>query len=106
METIQIVTVTRSAKGECFGIQQLEIKEVNLLANTGSILTQNLVVSLLRSIVTLVKYKNNPNVHTDYSVWQEKQDAQRTIQKDLHNPDNHDGVITHLEPDILECKIK
>ena len=30
----------------------------------------------------------------------------RTIKKDLHDPDNHDGVITHLEPDILECKIK
>ena len=28
------------------------------------------------------------------------------IQKDLHDPDNHDGVITHLEPDILECKVK
>ena len=26
--------------------------------------------------------------------------------KDLHDPDNHDGVITHLEPDILECKGK
>ena len=26
--------------------------------------------------------------------------------KDLHDPDNHDGVITHLQPDILECKIK
>ena len=26
--------------------------------------------------------------------------------KDLHDPDNHDGVITHLEPDILECKIQ
>ena len=26
--------------------------------------------------------------------------------KELHDPDNHDGVITHLEPDILECKIK
>ena len=25
--------------------------------------------------------------------------------KDLHDPDNHDGVITHLEPDILECEI-
>ena len=25
---------------------------------------------------------------------------------DLHGPDNHDGVITHLEPDILECKVK
>ena len=30
----------------------------------------------------------------------------RTIQKDLHDLDNHDGVITHLEPDILECKVK
>ena len=26
--------------------------------------------------------------------------------KDLHNPDNHDGVIIHLEPDILECEVK
>ena len=25
---------------------------------------------------------------------------------ELHNPDNHDGVITHLEPDILECEVK
>ena len=29
-----------------------------------------------------------------------------TIQKYLHDPDNHDGVITHLEPDILECEVK
>ena len=26
--------------------------------------------------------------------------------KNLHDPDNHDGVITHLEPDILECEVK
>ena len=31
---------------------------------------------------------------------------QRTILKNLHDPDNHDGVITHLEPDILECEVK
>ena len=30
----------------------------------------------------------------------------RTVQKDLHDPDNHDGVITHLKPDILECEVK
>ena len=29
-----------------------------------------------------------------------------TIQKDLHDPDNQDGVITHLKPDILECEAK
>ena len=30
----------------------------------------------------------------------------RIIQKNLHDPDNHDGVITHLEPDILEWEVK
>ena len=30
----------------------------------------------------------------------------RTIKKDLHHPENHDGVITHLEPDIPECEVK
>ena len=30
----------------------------------------------------------------------------RIVQKDLHDPDNHDGVITHLKPDILECEVK
>ena len=30
----------------------------------------------------------------------------RTVQKGIHDPDNHDSLITHLEPDILECEIK
>ena len=30
----------------------------------------------------------------------------KLYKKDLHNPDNHDGVITHLKPDILECEVK
>ena len=30
----------------------------------------------------------------------------RTIRKDLHGPDNHDGMLTQLKPDILECKVK
>ena len=36
--------------------------------------------------------------------WQE--DTEELYKTDLHNPDNHNGVITHLEPDILECKVK
>ena len=32
--------------------------------------------------------------------------AEQLCKKDLHDPDNHDGVITHLEPDILECEVK
>ena len=36
--------------------------------------------------------------------WQEY--TEELYKKELHNPDNHDGVITHLEPDILECEVK
>ena len=36
--------------------------------------------------------------------WQEY--TEELYKKDLHNPDNHDGVIIHLEPDIPECEVK
>ena len=36
--------------------------------------------------------------------WQEC--TEELYKKDFHDPDNHDGVLTHLEPDILECKVK
>ena len=36
--------------------------------------------------------------------WQEY--IEELYKKDLHEPDNHDGVITHLESDILECEVK
>ena len=36
--------------------------------------------------------------------WQEY--TEKLYKKDLHDPDNHDGVITHLEPDILECEVR
>ena len=36
--------------------------------------------------------------------WQES--IEELYKKDLHNPDNHNGMITHLEPDILECEVK
>ena len=36
--------------------------------------------------------------------WQEY--TEELYKKDLHDPENHNGVITHLEPDILECEVK
>ena len=36
--------------------------------------------------------------------WQEH--TEELCKKNLHDPDNHNGMITHLEPDILECKVK
>ena len=40
----------------------------------------------------------------DIKKWQEY--TEELYKKELHYPDNHDGVITHLEPDILECEVK
>ena len=40
----------------------------------------------------------------DIKRWQEY--TEELYKKDLHDPDNHDSVITHLEPDILECEVK
>ena len=40
----------------------------------------------------------------DIKKWQEY--TEKLYRKDLHDPDNYDGVITHLEPDILECRVK
>ena len=40
----------------------------------------------------------------DIKRWQEY--TEELYKKDLHDPENHDGVIIHLEPDILECELK
>ena len=53
-----------------------------------------------------IKDRNNMDLTEaeDIKRWQEY--TQELYKKDLHNPDNHDGVITHLEPGILECEVK
>ena len=54
-----------------------------------------------------IKDRNGMNLTETEAIkkrWQEY--TEELYKKDLHDPDNHDGVITHLEPDILEFKIK
>ena len=55
----------------------------------------------------LIKDKNGLDLREAEDIkkrWKEY--TEELSKKDLHNPDNHNGVITSLEPDILECKIK
>ena len=54
----------------------------------------------------LIKDRNGMDLTEaeDIKKWQEY--TEELYKKDLHNPDNHDGVITHLEQDILECEVK
>ena len=54
-----------------------------------------------------IKYRNGMDLTKAEDIkkrWQEY--TEELYKKDLHDPDKHDGVITHLEPDILECEVK
>ena len=53
-----------------------------------------------------IKDRNGKNLTEAENIkrWQEY--TEELYKKDLHDPDNHDGMITHLEPDILECQVK
>ena len=54
-----------------------------------------------------VKDRNGMGLKEAEDIKKRRQEyIEEPYKKDLHDPDNHDGVITHLEPDILECEVK
>ena len=52
------------------------------------------------------KDRNDMDLTKTEDIKKRWQECTELCKKDLHNPDNHDAVITHLEPDILECEVK
>ena len=53
-----------------------------------------------------IKDKNGMNLSEQKKLIRSGKKTQKLHKKDLHDPDYHDDVITHLEPDILECEVK
>ena len=53
-----------------------------------------------------IKDRNGRDLTEAEDIKKKWQEYTELYKKDLHDPDNHDGVITHLEPDILECEVK
>ena len=53
-----------------------------------------------------IKDRNGRDLTEAEDIKKRWQEYTELYSKDLHDPDNHDGVITHLEPDILECEVK
>ena len=53
-----------------------------------------------------IKDRNGVDLTEAEDIKKRWQEYTELYKKDLHNPDYHDGVITHLEPDILECEVK
>ena len=53
-----------------------------------------------------VKDRNGMDLTEAEGIKKRWQKYKQLYKKDLHDPDNHEGLITHLEPDILECEVK
>ena len=53
-----------------------------------------------------IKDRNGMDLTEAEDIKKSCQEYKELYKKDLHDPDNHNGVITHLEPDILECNVK
>ena len=53
-----------------------------------------------------IKDRNGKDLTEAEDIKRQQEYTEALYKKDLHDPDNHDGVIIHLEPDILECEVK
>ena len=83
-----------------------EIVENNRMGKTRGLLKREIPREHFMQMGT-IKDRNGMDLTETKDIkkrWQEY--TEELYKKDLHDPDNHDGVITHLEPDILECEVK
>ena len=99
--------IARRDKKAFFSDHCKEIEEDNRIGKT-----RDLVKKITDTEVTFhfkkvsVKDKNSMDLTEAEDIKRWQQYTEELYKKDLHNPDYHDGVITHLEPDILEYEVK
>ena len=98
--------IARRDKKDFLSDQFKEIEENNRMAKTRDLLKKiRDTKETFHAKMGSIKDRNGPNRCRRYCEEVEEY-TEELHKKDLHDPDNHDGVITHLEPDILECEVK
>ena len=101
-------TIARRDKKAFFIDQCKEIEENNRIGNTRDLFKKiRDTKGIFHAKMGLIKDRNGLDITEAEDIkkrWQKY--TEELYRKDLHDPDNHDGVITHLEPDILECEVK
>ena len=100
--------VARRDKKAFFSHQCKEIEEKNRMEKTRDVFKKiRDTKGIFHAKMGLIKDRNGMDLTEAEDIkkrWQ--QYTEELYKKDLHDSDNHDGMITHLEPDILECKVK
>ena len=100
--------IARRDKKAFFSYQCKEIEENNRMGKTRDLFKKiRDTKGTFRAKMGSIKDRNCLDLTEAGDIkkrWQEY--TEELYKKDLHDPDNHDGVITHLEPDIMECEVK
>ena len=104
----QFQRIGRRDKKAFLSDQCKEIEENNKMGNTRDLFKKiRDTKGIFHTKLDTIKDRNCMDLtEADYikKKWQEY--TEELYKKDLHNPNNHDGVLTYLEPDILECEVK
>ena len=104
---VEFQRIARRDKKAFLSDQCKEIEENNRMGKTGDLKKIRDTKGTFRAKMGSIKDRNGMDLTEAEDIkkrWQEY--TEELYKKDLHDPDNHDGVITHLEPDILECEVK
>ena len=99
--------IARRDKKAFFSDQCKEIEEINRMGKTRDFFKKiRDTKGICHGKMGSIKDRNGMDLTESEGIKKRWQEYTELYKKDLHNPDNHDGVITHLEPDILECEVK
>ena len=102
-----IFEISRRDKKVFLSGQCKELEENNRMGKTRDLLKKiRDTKGTFHAKIGTIKDRNGMGLTEAEDIKKRWQEHRRTIQKDLHDPNNHDGVITHLEPDILESEAK
>ena len=99
--------IARRDKKAFFSNQSKEIEENNRMGKTRDLFKKiRDTKGTFHAKMGTIKDRNGMDIREAEDIKKRCQEYIELYPKDLHNPDNHEGMITHLEPDILECEVK
>ena len=99
--------IARRDKKDFLSNQCKEIEENNRMGKTRDLFKKiRDIKGTFHAKMGLIKDRNSMDLTEAEDIKKRWQEYTKLYKQDLHDPDNHDGVITHLELDILECKVK
>ena len=99
--------IARRDKKAFFRDQCKEIEENNRMGKTRDLFKKTRdTKGIFHAKISTIKDRSGMDLTEAKDIKKRWQEYTELYKKDLHNQNNHDGVITHLEPDILECEVK